>query len=157
VLKNGAANPWDNDSVEVYIDADNSKTTTYGPKDYQYFFVWDKTSPKIYEQKQNHIEGVQYAMVTTDTGYQLEVKFPWSTIGTKPHPGAKIGLDIHVGDNDNGQGRSRKITWHAVTDDAWQNPQLFGNAELGGERAEPPIAAERRVHVCPRGVDPAGD
>ena len=89
VLKNDAGNPWDNDSVEVYIDATNSKTTSYGPTDYQYIFVWDKTSPKIYEQKQNRIEGVQYAMVTTNTGYQLEVKFPWSTLGTKPRVGSK--------------------------------------------------------------------
>jgi hypothetical protein len=149
ILKNGAANPWDNDSVEIYIDADNSKTTKYGPKDYQYFFVWDKTAPKIYEQKQNHIEGVQYAMVTTSTGYQLEAKFPWATLGTTPKTGAKIGLDIHVGDNDNGQARSRKLTWHALTDDSWQNPQLFGNADLGGligwwklDEAEGTIAAD---------------
>ena len=89
-------------------------------------------SPKIYEQKQNRIEGVQYAMVTTNTGYQLEIKFPWSTLGTKPRTGAKIGLDVHVNDNDAGQKRDRKLTWHATTDNAWENPQSFGNAELGG-------------------------
>jgi hypothetical protein len=132
VLKNDASNPWDNDSVEVYIDATNSKAASYGPTDYQYFFVWDKTSPKIYEQKQNRIEGVQYAMVTTDTGYRVEIKFPWSTLGTKPHVGAKIGLDVQVNDNDTGGKRDRKLTWHATQDNAWENPQAFGNAELGG-------------------------
>jgi tetratricopeptide (TPR) repeat protein len=132
VLKNDAANPWDNDSVEVYIDAANSKAASYGPTDYQYFFVWDKTSPKIYEQKQNRIEGVQYAMVTTDTGYRLEVKFPWSTLGTKPHVGAKIGLEVQVNDNDTGGKRDKKLTWHATQDNAWESPQAFGNAELGG-------------------------
>ena len=132
VLKNDASNPWDNDSVEVYIDATNSKAASYGPTDYQYFFVWDKTAPKIYEQKQNRIDGVQYAMVTTDTGYRAEIKFPWSTLGTKPHPGAKIGLDIRICDNDAGGPRDRKLTWHATQDNAWENPQAFGNAELGG-------------------------
>jgi len=132
VLKNDASNPWDNDCVEVYIDAANSKSASYGPTDYQYFFVWDKTSPKIYEQKQNRTEGVQYAMVTTNTGYQLEVKFPWSTLGTKPHVGAKIGLDVQVNDNDTGQKRDKKITWHTTQDNAWESPQAFGNAQLGG-------------------------
>jgi hypothetical protein len=132
VLKNDAVNAWENDTVEVYIDADNSKTTTYGPTDYQYFFVWDKTTPKIDETKHQRIEGVQYAMVTTDTGYRLEIKFPWTTIGTKPHPGAKIGFDVHIGDNDRGQKRDRKITWYDTQEKAWENPQFFGNAELGG-------------------------
>ena len=125
-------NPCENDSVEVFIDATNSKSASYGPTDYQYIFVWDKTSPKIYEQKQNRIEGVQYAMVTTSTGYQLEVKFPWSTLGTKPRTGAKIGLDVQVNDNDTGGKRDKKLTWHATQDNAWENPQAFGNAELGG-------------------------
>jgi hypothetical protein len=132
VLRNDAVNAWENDCVEVYIDATNSKTTSYGPTDYQYFFVWDKTSPKIDETKHQRIEGVQYAMVTTDTGYRVEIKFPWSTLGIKPHPGAKIGLDVHVGDNDGGQKRIRKITWHDTQEKAWENPQFFGNAELGG-------------------------
>jgi tetratricopeptide (TPR) repeat protein len=132
VLKNDAVNPWENDAVEVYIDATNSKAASYGPTDYQYIFMWDKTSPKIYETKHQRIEGVQYAMVTTDTGYRLEIKFPWSTFGTKPHVGAKIGLDVHVGDNDSGGKRDRKLTWHDTQEKAWENPQFFGNAELGG-------------------------
>jgi hypothetical protein len=132
VLKNDASNAWDNDSVEVFIDADNSKTTEYGPTDYQYIFVWDKTSPKIQETKHQRTEGVQFAMVTTDTGYRVEIKFPWSTLGTKPRTGAKIGLDVHVNDNDTGGKRDTKLTWHATQDNAWQNPQAFGNAELGG-------------------------
>jgi Carbohydrate family 9 binding domain-like/Concanavalin A-like lectin/glucanases superfamily/Tetratricopeptide repeat len=132
VLKNDAVEAYENDSIEVYIDATNSKAASYGPTDYQYIFVWDKTSPKMQETKQNRTEGVQYAMVTTNTGYQLEIKFPWSTLGTKPHTGAKIGLDVHVNDNDSGGKRKTKLTWHSVPDNAWQNPQLFGNAELGG-------------------------
>ena len=132
VLKNDASNPWDNDSVEVFIDATNGKAASYGPTDYSYIFIWDKTSPKIQETKQNRTEGVQYAMVTTNTGYQLEVKFPWSTLGTKPRTGAKIGLDVHVNDNDTGGKRDKKITWHAMHDNSWENPQTFGNAQLGG-------------------------
>jgi hypothetical protein len=132
VLKNDAANPWENDAVEVYIDATNSKAASYGTTDFQYIFAWDKTLPKIYETKHQRIEGVQYAMVTTDTGYRLEVKFPWSTFGTKPHVGAKIGLDVHIGDNDTGGKRDRKLTWHDTKEKAWENPQFFGNAELGG-------------------------
>lgn len=124
-------NWYQDDSVEVYIDADNSKSSQYGQTDYQYTFNWDKTSPKMQETKHNSAEGVQYVLVTTDKGYRVEIKFPWSTLGTKPSAGAKIGLDVQVNDNDSGK-RDHKIAWFAKQDNAWQNPQAFGNAELAG-------------------------
>ena len=132
VLKNDADEAWENDAVEVFIDADNSKDKSYGPTDYQYVFVWDKTSPKIKEVKHDHTDGVQFAFATTDTGYRAEIRFPWSTLGTTPHVGSKIGLDVHVVDNDKGGKRDRKLIWHDKQDNAWKNPQVFANAELTG-------------------------
>ncbi|MGA2172887.1 MAG: sugar-binding protein [Sedimentisphaerales bacterium] len=132
VLKHDAEEGYQNDSVEVFIDAKDSKSPQYGDTDYQYIFIWDKTTPVMQELKHNRSEGVQYALVTTDKGYRVEVKFPWSTLGTKPSVGAKIGLDVHVNDNDSGGKRKTKITWHDTQDNAWQNPQVLGNAELAG-------------------------
>ena len=132
VLKNDADEAWENDAVEVFIDADNSKNKSYGSNDYQYVFVWDKTSPKIKEVKHDHTNGVQFAFSTTDTGYRAEIRFPWSTLGATPHVGSKIGLDVHVVDNDKGGKRDRKLIWHDKKDNAWQNPQMFANAELAG-------------------------
>jgi tetratricopeptide (TPR) repeat protein len=123
---------YDSDSVEVYIDATDSKSAEYGQTDYQYGFIWDKTSPQMLESKHNRTNGVQYALVTTDKGYRVEIKFPWSTLGTKPSAGARIGLDVQVNDNDAGGKRKAKIAWHATEDNAWENPQAFGNAELAG-------------------------
>lgn len=132
ILKNDAGEEWENDAVEVFIDADNSKDKSYGQNDYQFVFVWDKTSPRIREVKHDNAKGVQFAFVTTDTGYRAEFKFPWSTLGTTPHAGSKIGLDVHVADNDKGGKRDRKLIWHDKNDDAWQNPRVFANAELAG-------------------------
>lgn len=123
---------YDSDSVEVYIDATDSKSAQYGQTDYQYGFTWDKTSPQILESKHGRTDGVQYAMVKTDKGYRLEIKFPWSTLGTKPSVGAKLGLDVQVNDNDADGKRKSKLAWHARQDNAWENPQAFGNAELAG-------------------------
>jgi len=77
-------------------------------------------------------DDIEYALVTSDDGYRLEIKFPWSTLGTKPFPGAKIGLDVHVNDDDDGGERDTKLMWSDVYDDAWQNPRVFGTAELAG-------------------------
>ncbi len=125
-------NWYESDSVEVYIDATDSKAAQYGQTDYQYGFNWDKTSPLMQEAKHGRTNGVQYALVTTDTGYRVEAKFPWSTLGAKPSPGAKIGLDVQVNDNDAEGKRHAKIAWHATEDNAWETPQAFGNAEFAG-------------------------
>jgi hypothetical protein len=132
VLVHDSEQAYQDDSVEVFIDADNSKASAYGEKDYEFQFAWDKTNPKMEEKSHNRTEGVEYAMVTTDAGYRLEVKFPWATLGAKPRVGAKIGLDVHVNDDDDGGDRDSKITWHDTQDNAWQSPQSFGNAELAG-------------------------
>ncbi|HXC98008.1 MAG TPA: sugar-binding protein, partial [Verrucomicrobiae bacterium] len=124
--------PWQSDSVEVYLDATNGKSPDYGDADYQYLFSWDKTAPAMNESKHHQTNGVQYAMVTTDKGYRLEIAFPWSTLGTRPSASAKIGLDVQVNDNQGNGKRDAKISWHDEHDEAWENPRAFGNAELAG-------------------------
>jgi Carbohydrate family 9 binding domain-like/Concanavalin A-like lectin/glucanases superfamily/Tetratricopeptide repeat len=123
---------YDTDGIEIYLDATDAKSAEFTDTDYEYDFNWDPTNPEMQEYKHNRTNGVQYAMVTTDNGYRLEVAFPWSTLGTKPAAGARIGLDVHVNDNQGHGKRDAKISWHDEKDHAWQNPQAFGNAELGG-------------------------
>jgi hypothetical protein len=124
---------WYDDSVEVYIDADNSKSNQYDNDDAQYHFDWDKTKPTIGVHNQHgQLENIEFAMVITPTGYRTEIKFPWATLGRKLATGATIGLDVQVNDSDGGGKRDHKITWNDKQDTAWSNPQAFGNAELAG-------------------------
>jgi hypothetical protein len=119
------------DCVEVYIDADDSKSNQYDNDDAQYHFDWDKTNPTIGRHNEHgRLENIEFAMVTTDKGYRTEIKFPWSTLGTKPSAGASIGLDVHVNDDDDGGGRDTKLTWRSKEDNAWENPRAFGTAML---------------------------
>jgi len=124
---------YDSDSIEVYLDATNGKADEYGDTDYQYIFAWDKTAPKMKEFRHDRATDVQYAFQTTDKGYCVEMKFPWSTLGAKPSAGAKIGLDVQVNDNQGHGHREAKIAWHDQHDEAWQTPRVFGNAELAGQ------------------------
>jgi hypothetical protein len=75
---------------------------------------------------------VEFAIVTAASGYRAEIKFPWSTLGVKPSAGTKIGLDVHVNDDDDGGDRDSKLTWRGKEDNAWQTPSVFGTAELTG-------------------------
>ncbi|MGE5296641.1 MAG: sugar-binding protein, partial [Solirubrobacterales bacterium] len=131
-LINDSVEFWLDDSVEVFIDADNCKAETYGDNDYQYNFAWDSSAPSMGETKHNKTEGVQYAFDRTDAGYRLEAKLPWSTLGTEPKPGTRIGLDVHVDDDDDGGDRDTKLMWNTKYDVAWQSPRALGTGELAG-------------------------
>jgi len=120
------------DCVEVFIDADNSKSESYGDNDAQYHFDWDKNKPSMSQFEHGKTDGIEFAMVTTENGYRTEIKFPWSTLGAEPSAGKKIGLDVHVNDDDDGGDRDSKMTWQGKEDNAWQTPSAFGTAELAG-------------------------
>jgi hypothetical protein len=131
-LKNDSDEFWLDDAAEVFIDADNSKSGSYGSNDYQFHFGWAEANPSMGESQHNQTQGVEFATVKTDMGYRMEIKFPWSTLGVEPSAGKKIGLDVHVNDDDDGGDRDSKLTWRGKEDNAWQNPSIFGTAELAG-------------------------
>ncbi len=126
--------PWFyDDCVEVYIDADNSKSYRYDNDDAQYHFDWDRTNPTMgIHNGHGRMENIEFAMVATERGYCTEIKFPWATLGKKPSVGSSIGLDVNINDDDDGGERDTKITWCGKRDVDWNNPHAFGNGELAG-------------------------
>lgn len=131
-LKNDSDDFWLDDCVEVFVDADNSKSDSYGDNDYQFHFGWAEANPSMGESQHNQTGGVEFAVGRADAGYRVEIKFPWATLGVEPSAGAKIGLDVHVNDDDDGGERDTKLTWRGKEDNAWQNPSILGTAELAG-------------------------
>jgi len=133
ILRHDPGIAWyNNDGIEIYLDADNGKAAAYGQNDFAYAFLWDATAPAMKENFHNGTNGVKYALVTTDKGYRLVAAFPWTTLGVKPSAGAKIGVEVQVNDNEGNAERAGKISWHDGDDRAYQTPQALGNAELGG-------------------------
>lgn len=131
-LKNDSDDFWLDDCVEVFVDADNSKSGSYGDNDYQFHFGWAGANPSMGESQHSQTKGVEFAVGRADAGYRVEIKFPWSTLGVEPSAGKKIGLDVHVNDDDDGGDRDSKLTWRGKEDNAWQNPGILGTAELAG-------------------------
>lgn len=124
---------WNDDSVEIYIDANNDKPTTYGSNDYQYRFTWSGSSLGILEIKHNATTGVTATRVATVTGYIVELKLPWSTLGqSSVAVNALLGLDVHINDDDDGGSRDSKKAWFNTADTSWQNPSTFATARLIG-------------------------
>jgi tetratricopeptide (TPR) repeat protein len=132
VLKHDSSEFYDDDCVEIFFDADNSRSGSYDNDDHSYYFVWDAASPIMGKDRQPAKDGTQFAFTKTDKGYCFEVQFAWKTLGVKPSPGTMFGLDVHVDDDDDGGSRDSKLTWNGQTDDAWQNPRVFGVAQIPG-------------------------
>ncbi len=125
---NDSADTWNDDSIEIYLDADYSQLTSYGPKDYLYAWRWGDTT--ISELAHGATAGVEFASTEQIGGYTFEIKIPWDTLEVTAVSGMLIGLDIHVNDDDDGGLPDGKLTWHTLTNESGFNPSLFGTAEL---------------------------
>ncbi len=159
-LVNSNTAVYNDDGIEIYFDKGNAKTTSYNSTQFQYAFGWnDKT---VYEDIHNATTGVVFAQTTQGAstgctnncaaqGYTIEVQIPWSTLGvTNPTAGIFDGFEVMVND-DNGGTRVAKIAWTATTDNAWQDPSLFGTVILEDAPCTPTainLSAESSTTFC---------
>ncbi|KPL08286.1 hypothetical protein AMJ86_01185 [bacterium SM23_57] len=138
------ATAWHDDRIEVFIDADNSKTADIqGDKinDFQYCFSWN---PEVHpplewyfrlDDAKDALAGVEQAVVITDEGYRIEIKFPWSTLlGSTPTVGDRIGIGLALSDDDDGDAVDAQIAgWVLGFASNPHIPKLWGTARLLGQ------------------------
>jgi Carbohydrate family 9 binding domain-like len=72
---------FNDDSVEIALDIGNEKTGTYAGNDVLYLVR--AAANAIAETKRNATTGVVYAS-SGSPSYTLEIRIPWSTLGTTP-------------------------------------------------------------------------
>jgi len=124
---NDSANPWDDDAVEIYIDADNNGGTSYGTNDRQFMKEWNSSA--VWE-KNNRTTGLTHRWSNITGGYAIEMRIAWSNMAiVNPAAGFTIGFDIAGDDDDNGSGRESQVMWAGDANN-WQYPQNFGDLVL---------------------------
>lgn len=129
ILNVNAANWYEKDGVEIYIDSKNTKAATYSTTDFQFNIPYGSTL--LYERNHNFTtNGAEVAFKTTTQGYDVEVKIPFSLIGINnlPSIGQQIGIEFGVIDNDGAGTPDGKKGWYNTLDDSWQKPAGFGTA-----------------------------
>ena len=126
--------PWSDDSIELYIDADGSRSAQFdGKNDFHFIYRWkDKNVNLSKNSPRRRNLGIRQTMTRTDKGYSLETAIPWRTLGVRPIAGHTIGIDVQINDDDSGKDRDGKLAWHSKNDNAWKNPRNFGRVLLGG-------------------------
>ncbi len=145
ILNNDSVNPWEDDSVEIYIDGGNEKNSTYDQNDHQLVFGYN--DPVAYHPSTGIQDpaGVQFSQQETGIGYDVEVRIAWSFIGASVAADQKIGIDVHFNDDDDGAGRDGKLMWSDLADIAYTDTSVFGTMQLDNENCTittPPPTAE---------------
>ena len=127
LLSKKASNPWEQDSIEIYVDQNNAKTTVYQPDDGQYRVNFDN--------EQSFLGGAAAEKITsasrlTDDGYVIELAIQLDAI--QPQEGMIVGFDFQVNNDENGNGvRDTVATWNDPTHLSYQNTSRLGLLMFG--------------------------
>jgi hypothetical protein len=123
---------WQDDSVEIYIDGDNSRGTRYDGVDDRHFIV--RYNEDTFTDGQSTAplpEGSAVRTRVTGEGYMVEMSFPLRGLGIRPASGVGFGLDLQLNDDDNGGQRGRNYAWNMRQDVGYLRTNVFGVATLG--------------------------
>jgi endo-1,4-beta-xylanase len=126
LLSDASSNPWEEDSIEVFVDQNNAKTVGYQADDGQYRVN--------YLNVQSFGGAASADKFRTATrivpgGYVVEAAIALDAI--QPRNGTLIGFDFQVNDDGQGNGtRTSVVTWNDPTGQSYQNTSRLGVLQL---------------------------
>ncbi len=136
------------DTVELYLDPNFSRGLTYdNVDDRATYFRWNDPITHKSTQSPTLPPGLQKSIVSTTTGYRVELRLPLAEIGLPPTPGYLFGLDVHAHDDDDGGEREHKLAWNSLADATHRNPSLMGIGRLVAAANTLPIANDDTATV----------
>ncbi|GIH05563.1 beta-xylanase [Rhizocola hellebori] len=125
VLDQSSANLYEQDSVEIFVDPDNGKTTGFDDDDGQY---------RISFSNRQSVGGgfaaadnLTSATAVVPGGYLVEARIQLDTI--RPHEDSLLGLELQVNDATGGR-RTAATTWHDPTGVSYVNTSRWGVLQL---------------------------
>ncbi|MDS0223716.1 cellulase family glycosylhydrolase [Haloarcula sp. S1AR25-5A] len=121
------------DSVEIFIDPDNSQGQSYdGDNDAQIIFERGEETavPGYHTFDGFRSERVGVTQIKTTEGWHLAVTLPWEVLQTVPMVGHRFGTNIHINDDGEGGNLNRKYSWFSANGEAWKDPSTFALVEL---------------------------
>lgn len=136
LLNKSSANNYEQDSVEVFLDQNDNKTTSYEKDDYQIRVNYDNEQSFGSTGKP---EGFQSATSKTSTGYIIEEKIPVTAV--KAEAGAIMGFDVQVNDSNDKGKRTGVVTWCDGSGVSYANTSNYGNLQLADARPAPVVSA----------------
>lgn len=124
-LDESSANPWEEDSVEVFLNPGNTKQGGYGDADGQYRVSF--TNVVTLGGNGPDAGAITSAAKVTRTGYTVEIAI--ALADGEGVVGAEHGLELQVNDAADGV-RTAAHTWYDPTGQSWSTNKYWGIAEL---------------------------
>jgi hypothetical protein len=163
VIADIPTNPgWNQDAIEIYFDADNSKIPNgvspdpgggLAPGDYQFtiphwmmgteegrltavFGASFDTVGCEFKIVDREARGNEGWLVEQGAGYNVEMKIPLASLGIDgSQPGTVIGFELQMDNGNNGTAREAMQKWWHNSNNSWTDASLWGTAVLGGVTA----------------------
>ena len=142
--------PWENDSIEYFIDEDCMRTTTYFDDDYQLRIGFDSAlSANNYDV--NNMTG---KAIRGDNYYIAELSFPYKTV--TPYDGMEIGFDVQANASKMIGFARTLYTWNVKSGAPQANTSTHGSLILRKSVAvkqfEEPVYEPRKIEVEFNGI-----
>lgn len=142
--------PWENDSIEYFIDEDCMRTTTYFDDDYQLRIGFDSAlSANNYDV--NKMTG---KAIRGDNYYIAELSFPYKTV--TPYDGMEIGFDVQANASKMIGFARTLYTWNVKSGAPQANTSTHGSLILRKSVAvkqfEEPVYEPRKIEVDFNGI-----
>lgn len=132
-----SANIWEDDALEIFIDPQNNKSTSFDALDRQLLIGYQEFDqpPRlvvnggalpglIFKTEPNTHYQDKYIY-----GFKVMTAIPWTSLGVTPQPGLVIGLDVANDDDDNAGGREGQVVWNGTANN-YRDPSAWGSITL---------------------------
>lgn len=129
VLSKASANAYEQDTVEVFFDENNHKTSSYESDDIQCRINYE--NEKTITDGRSTDAFISATAKTAD-GYLVEVAIP-HTLGTFMS-GQIVGFDVQINDDGTGDGKRTSIAnWNDLSGQGYIDTSVFGVLKLVGD------------------------
>ncbi|OPX44078.1 endo-1,4-beta-xylanase A precursor [Ruminiclostridium hungatei] len=125
-LDKTSADAWQQDSVEVFFDENNGKTSFYQEDDGQFRVSFENEATFNPSSR----VGFESATSTSGTNYTVEMKLPFKSV--TPANNKKIGFDVQINDAKDGS-RQSAAAWNDLTGSGYQDTSVYGEITLTGK------------------------
>ncbi len=132
-LNNTSSNPWEQDSVEVFLSETMHRGAEYQAGDGQYRVTYEGNESF---KSSGMGEGFESSAKVVDGGYIVELKIPFRVI--EPATGTVVGFDVQI--NDASASNPRRLTvWSDLKANGYNTTENWGELTLTEAQAPDPI------------------
>ena len=138
-ISKDSSDPVNDDSVEFFIDTDNSRGSKLDKKnDFHFIFARNKNEAVMGKDnpKRRNVS-IPYEVEEKYDGYELRAKISWKQLGKTPAVKDKLGMDVIMNDDDDAKSgdeddgkRDARISWNSR--ETSPTPQDFGMVLVSG-------------------------